>query len=196
VSKRRKGSDFFGWDNHSPKKSDFSFDGIPGASKASSLNRPMPWKNKFRPDQNLKDFSVLFDYNYASMWTRWRRGYELYTYTNQALLGLNYTFRYAINGQAGSGGVELPGLCYMYPSSDQDMGMRMVVIRPRDSFNFLDFGYSIKSVFDYDTTNNIIGVELSSNFGAPISFTVLARFYLIALQQTAPRKLLTATTLS
>jgi len=170
VSKRRKGSDFFGWDNHSPKKSDFSFDGIPGASKASSLNRPMPWKNKFRPDQNLKDFSVLFDYNYASMWTRWRRGYELYTYTNQALLGLNYTFRYAINGQAGSGGVELPGLCYMYPSSDQDMGMRMVVIRPRDSFNFLDFGYSIKSVFDYDTTNNIIGVELSSNFGAPISF--------------------------
>jgi hypothetical protein len=170
VSKRRKGSDFFGWDNFSPKKSSFRFDKINGANRERSLDRPMPWKYKFRPEQNLKDFSILFDYNYASMWTRWRRGYELYMYANQALEGINYTFRYAINGQAGSGGVELPGICYMYPSSDQDMGMRMTVIRPRDSFNFLDFGYSVAEVFNYDTDNKIIGVRLSSNFGAPISF--------------------------
>ena len=75
----------------------------------------MPWHQKFRPEVNLKDFSILYDYNYASMWTRWRRGYELYMYANQALEGINYTFRYAINGQAGSGGAELPGICYMYP---------------------------------------------------------------------------------
>ena len=170
MSKRKKGSDFFGWDNHSPKKSDFAFSKIQGSSSSAALNRPMVWNQKFRPDQQLKDFSILFDYNYASMWTRWRRGYELYMYTNQALVGLNYTFRYAMNGQAGSGGTEIPGLMYMYPSSEQDMGMRMVVIKPRDSINLLDLGLSVKSVFDYDTTNKIIGVELSSNFGAPVSF--------------------------
>ena len=166
----KRGGDDFSWGGHQPKKSKFAFKSFEGSSSAHQLSRPEPFKRKFRPDFNLKDFSVLFDYNYASMWTRWRRGYELYQYTNQALTGLNYTFRYAINGQAGSGGVELPGLCYMYPSTDQDAGMRMVFIRPRDSFNFLDFGISIKSVFNYDTTNGIIGVELSSNFGAPISF--------------------------
>jgi len=90
-------------------------------------------------------------------------------YTNQALVGLNYTFRYAMNGQAGSGGTEIPGLMYMYPSSEQDMGMRMVVVKPRDSINLLDLGLAVKSVFDYDTTNKIIGVELTSNFGAPVS---------------------------
>jgi len=46
--------------------------------------------------------------------------------------------------------------------------MRMVVIRPRDSFNFLDFGYSIKSVTQ--TSDTVYAVELSSNFGPPISF--------------------------
>lgn len=169
MSRRKKGSDFFGWDNHSPKKSKFSFDKIKGASASSALNKPMAWHQKFRPDFLLKDFSILFDYNYSSMWTRWRRGYELYMYTNEALVGLNYTFRYAMNGQAGSGGAEIPGLMYMYPSSEQDMGMRMTVIKPRDSINLLDLGLSVKSVFDYDTENKIIGVELSSNFGPPVS---------------------------
>lgn len=169
MSKRKKGSDYFGWDNHSPKKSNFSFGKVQGSTSASALNRSMPWHQKFRPDQQLKDFSLLFDYSYSSMWSRWRRGYELYMYTNQALVGLNYTFRYAMNGQAGSGGTEIPGLMYMYPSSEQDMGMRMVVVKPRDSINLLDLGLAVKSVFDYDTTNKIIGVELTSNFGAPVS---------------------------
>ena len=74
-----------------------------------------------------------------------------------------------MNGQAGSGGTEIPGLMYMYPSTEQDMGMRMVVIRPRDSINLLDLGLSVKSVFNYDIINKVIGVELSSNFGPPVS---------------------------
>ena len=169
MSKRRKGSDFFGWDNFAPKSSRFDFGAVKGANTKRSLDRPMPWDQKFRPEQNLKDFSILFDYNYASMWTRWRRGYELFMYTNQALVGLNYTFRYAMNGQSGSGGTEIPGLMYMYPSTQQDMGMRMVVIKPRDSINLLDLGLSVKSVFNFDILNKIIGVELSSNFGPPVS---------------------------
>lgn len=167
---RKKGSDNFGWSNHRPKKSSFGFSGFTGASHPNQLAHPQPLRRKFRPEQNLKDFSVLYDYNYSSMWTRWRRGYELYMYTNQALVGLNYTFRYAMNGQAGSGGLEIPGLLYMYPSSEQDMGMRMVVIKPRDSINLLDLGLSVKSVFVYDAVNKIIGVELSSNFGSPVAY--------------------------
>lgn len=164
---RKKGSDNFGWHNHQPKASRFDFKGVKGASSSRQLSRSQPFKEKFRPDFNLKDFSILYDYNYASLWTRWRRGYELYMYANQAYVGLNYSFKYFVSGTAGQG-VGLPGICYMYPSTDQDMGMRMVAIRPRDSFSFLDFGYSIASVTQQ--ANDIIAVQLSSNFGAPISF--------------------------
>ena len=167
---RKKGSDQWGFRDFQPKQSKFGFGAVRGAQNAYQLANPQPFEQRFRPDFNLKDFSILFDYNYSSLWTRWRRGYELYMYTNQAYVGLNYTFRYAINGQAGSGGVELPGLCWMYPSTGQDMAMRMTVIRPRDSFNFLDFGLSIKSVFVWDAENGVYGVELSQRFGAPVSF--------------------------
>ena len=164
---RKKGSDDFSWGSHQPKKSSFGFKKLEGGSSTHQLSTPMPWRRKFRPDFNLKDFSILFDYNYASLWTRWRRGYELSMYANQAYVGLNYSFRYYTSGVAGTGAA-LPGICYMYPSTEQDMGMRMVAIRPRDSFNFLDFGYAISSVSLYKP--NIYAVQLSSNFGAPISF--------------------------
>jgi hypothetical protein len=164
---RRKGSDDFSWKTHQPKASKFTFKNFQGISSDRELSTPMPWKRKFRPDFNLKDFSILFDYNYASMWTRWRRGYELYMYANQAYVGLNYSFAYFVGGVPGVG-AGLPGLCFMYPSTSQDMAMRMTAIRPEGSFNFLDFGYSIKSVFQYQP--EIYGVQLSSNFGAPVSF--------------------------
>ena len=167
---RKKGSDNFGFHNFDRKKSDFAFNKIKGESSPTKLARPIPVKERFRPDFNLKDFSVLDDYNYASLWTRWRRGYELYMYSNQAYVGLNYSFRYAVNGQAGSGGVEIPGVLYMYPSTKQDMAMRMTMIRPRDSFNFLDFGLSIKDVFVWDEANSVFGVELSDRFGGPVSY--------------------------
>jgi hypothetical protein len=86
VAKKR-GLDDFGWQNHQPKKSSFDFKTFKGGSSAHQLGLPMPWKDKFRPDFNLKDFSILYDYNYASLWTRWRRGYELYMYANQAVCG-------------------------------------------------------------------------------------------------------------
>lgn len=164
---RRKGGDDFGWGDYRPKKSKFGFSGVEGASSERQLSSPLPFKRKFRPDFNLKDFSVLFDYNYASMWTRWRRGYELYMYANQAYVGLNYSFRYWTTGTVGRGAA-LPGVCYMYPSMSQDMAMRMVAVRPRDSFNFLDFGYAIKSVTH--VSGVVYAIELSSNFGPPISF--------------------------
>lgn len=127
----------------------------------------MPAKRRLRPEFNLKDFSILFDYSYASLWTRWRRGYELYMYASQAYVGLNYSFKYFVTGRPGAG-VGLPGVCYMYPSTEQDMAMRMVAIRPRDTFRFLDFGYAIDTVTP--AGENLYAVKLTSNFGAPVSF--------------------------
>ena len=167
---RKKGSDRWGFGNFAPKKSEFNFNKVKGASSTKQLKNPVPFKEKFRPEFNLKDLSVLDNYNYASLWTRWRRGYELYMYANQRYVGLNYSFRYAVNGQAGSGSLEIPGICYMYPATTQDMAMRMTLIRPRDSFNFLDFGISIKSVTVWDEEKSIIAVELSERFGGPISY--------------------------
>jgi len=167
---RRKGSDGFSFKDFKPPKESFDFGGVKGASSTSQLNRPLPFKEKFRPEFNLKDLSVLDNYNYASLWTRWRRGYELFMYANQRFVGLNYSFRYSVNGQAGSGSLEIPGICYMYPATTQDMAMRMTLIRPRDTINLLDYGISIKSVTTYDAENNILAVELSSTFGAPVSF--------------------------
>ena len=163
----KRGGDDFSWGGHQPKKSKFAFKSFEGCSSAHQLSHSEPFKRKFRPDFNLKDFSILYDYNYASMWTRWRRGYELYMYADQAYVGLNYSFRYYTSGTAGVGAA-LPGVCYMYPSTSQDMAMRMVAIRPRDSFNFLDFGYAIKTVTQIG--DDLYAVELSSNFGPPISF--------------------------
>ena len=97
---RKKGSDDFSWKTHQPKSSKFTFKNFQGISSSHELSTSMPWKRKFRPDFNLKDFSILLDYNYASMWTRWRRGYELYMYANQAYVGLNYSFAYFEIGRA------------------------------------------------------------------------------------------------
>lgn len=167
---RNKGSDGFSFKDFKPGKSSFGFESVKGASSTNQLGHSAFVRQRFRPEFNLKDLSILDDYNYASLWTRWRRGYELYMYANQRFVGLNYSFRYAVNGQAGSGGVELPGICYMFPSSKQDMAMRLALIRPRDSFNFLDFGISVKNVTVWDEENSVLCVELSERFGGPISY--------------------------
>ena len=167
---RKKGSDSFAFKQGKPVTNKFQFGDVKGASNANRLNKPVKTRPKFRPEFNLKDNSILDDYNYASLWTRWRRGYELYMYMDQLNVGLNYSFRYSINGQANSGTVEIPGVCYMFPSTTQDMAMRLTLIRPRDSFNFLDFGISIQDVSVWDAENNVLCVQLSERFGGPITY--------------------------
>lgn len=164
---RRKGSDNFGFRPFDANSGIRSVPDISGAEKPSQLSRPQPFERRFRPAVGTKDFSVLSDYDYASLWCRWRRGYELSMYSQQAYDGLVYSFKYYISGAPGLG-IYLPGLAFMYPTTRSDMRMWMVGIRPRDSFNFRDFGYSVASVTNYDDTT--YAVKLSSRFGAPISF--------------------------
>ena len=164
---RRKGSDNFGFRQFNANKGVRSVPDVSGAEKPSELGRPQPFHRRFRPAVGTKDFSVLSDYNYASLWSRWRRGYELAMYSQQAYDGLTYSFKYYVSGAPGLG-IYLPGIAFMYPTTRSDMKMWMVGVRPRDSFNFRDFGYSVQSVSDYD--EDTYAVVLSARFGAPISF--------------------------
>lgn len=150
------------------KKDSFSVNkGFVRSDTKADLNKPVSIRRRFRPALNTKDFSVVSDYNYASLWARWRRGYELAMYGQEAYAGLSYSFKYYISNNPPIGQF-LPGMCFMYPSTKTDMRMHMVAIRPRDSFNFLNFGYAIDSVTQYDA--GTYAVKLNSNFGAPISF--------------------------
>ena len=164
---RKRGSDNFGFRDFKATNPVNQPRTIRGSDNAGELLRPLPFKRRFRPATGTKDFSLLSDYDYASLWVRWRRGYELAMYSQQAYDGLTYSFKYFVSGTPGVG-TFLPGIAFMYLTTRSDMRMWMVGIRPRDSFNFLNFGYSVVSVTDYDA--NTYAVRLSSNFGAPISF--------------------------
>jgi hypothetical protein len=164
---RRKGSDNFGFRSLKANQGFEQPSNVPGADNPSQLINPLPFKRRFRPATGTKDFSILSDYDYASLWSRWRRGYELAMYSQQAYDGLTYSFKYYLLGTPGIG-IFLPGIAFMYPTTRADMRMWMVGIRPRDSFNFLNFGYAISAVSDYD--EETYAVRLNTSFGAPISF--------------------------
>ena len=164
---RKNGSDNFGFNEFKTNKNVEQPKTIRGSDNQGELLRPLPFKRRFRPATGTKDYSLLSEYDYASLWVRWRRGYELAMYSQQAYGGLTYSFKYYPLGTPGVG-VFLPGMCFMYPTTRADMRMWMVGIRPRDSFNFLSFGYAISAVTKYDDTT--YAVQLNTRFGAPISF--------------------------
>lgn len=164
---RRKGSDSFNLKSFKASGSIEQPLTVRGSDNRGELLRPLPFKRRFRPATGTKDFSLLSDYDYASLWVRWRRGYELAMYSQEAYDGLTYSFKYYPVGTPGVG-VYLPGACFMYPSTRADMRMWMVGVRPRDSFNFLSFGYAISSVTKYN--EDTYAVQINTRFGAPISF--------------------------
>jgi hypothetical protein len=165
---RKKGSDSFSFKNQKPLDSFKPISNIVGADNKSQLINALPFKRRFRPAVGTKNFSILSDYNYASLWVRWRRGYELSVYAQGAYSGLVYSsFKYYVSGTEGVGGY-IPGLFFVYPTRRADTRMHMVGIRPRDTFNFLDFGITIQSVTQHNATT--YAVVLSQRFGSPISF--------------------------
>ena len=99
---RKKGSDDFSFKGQRPIESFKPLSHIVGSDNKNQLINSLPFKRRFRPAVNTKDFSVLSDYNYASLWVRWRRGYELSMYTQGAYSGLVYSsFKYYVSGTAG-----------------------------------------------------------------------------------------------
>ena len=90
-------------------------------------------------------------YNRDSLWSRWRKGYELYTMT-QSMLGstaverqrrgdyrLYFTFQQFP-------GVFIPARIYTFPSTNQELGEQLVGMRDTDAFSFYDYGLPILGV--------------------------------------------------
>ena len=90
-------------------------------------------------------------YNQDSLWTRWRRGYELYTFTQQILgstskerdrrgdYRLFFTFQQFP-------GVFIPARIFTFPSTNQELGEHICGMRDTDGFSFYNFGLPILEV--------------------------------------------------
>ena len=100
--------------------------------------------------RSYKNSEIRF-YNTDSLWSRWRRGYELYSLT-QSLLGstagerqrrgdyrLYFTFQQFP-------GVFIPARIFTFPSTNQELGEQMVGMRDTDAFSFYDYGLPILGV--------------------------------------------------
>ena len=100
--------------------------------------------------RSYKNSEIRF-YNTDSLWSRWRRGYELYTLI-QSMLGstaaerqrrgdyrLYFTFQQFP-------GVFIPARVYTFPSTNQELGEQLVGMRDTDAFSFYDFGLPILGV--------------------------------------------------
>ena len=90
-------------------------------------------------------------YNQDSLWTRWRRGYELYVMM-QTILGstskerdkrgdyrLFFTFQQFP-------GVFIPARIFTFPSKNKELGEHVCGMRDTDGFSFYDFGLPILAV--------------------------------------------------
>ena len=105
---------------------------------------------KFTPiDSSIK--SRIRYYDNDSLWTRWRRGYELYTIT-QSVLGSfaderssRGDYRLYCSFQQFPG-VFIPVRIFTFPSAAQETGEQIVGMRDANSFNFYDFGLPILAV--------------------------------------------------
>ena len=90
-------------------------------------------------------------YNTDSLWSRWRRGYELYTAT-QSFLGSTAKerdrrgdYRVYFSFQQFPG-VFVPARIYTFPSTNQELGEQIVGMRDTDAFSFYEYGLPILAV--------------------------------------------------
>jgi len=107
-------------------------------------------KYQFSP-ANKKIRSRIRFYDYDSLWTRWRRGYELYTIT-QSVLGALETersnrgdFRIYCAFQQYPG-VFIPARIFTFPTTDKRVGDQIVAMRDANGFNFHSYGLPIRAV--------------------------------------------------
>ena len=113
-------------------------------------NKPkVPSINKGSDGRELE--SEINFYNKDSLWTRWRRGYELYTII-QNLLGSKFKerdtrgdYRLFFTFQQFPG-VFIPARIFTFPSTNQELGEHIVGMRDTDGFSFYEFGLPILAV--------------------------------------------------
>jgi len=90
-------------------------------------------------------------YDRDALWSRWRRGYELYTIT-QSVFGSTATNRAAVGDYRfycafqQYPGVFIPARIFTFPSSSEETGEHTVAVRDTNSLNFYNFGLPIIGV--------------------------------------------------
>ena len=123
--------------------------------KFNKFNDPSKWKfkeiNPYRASDGSQLQSEINFYNHDSLWTRWRRGYEIYTLI-QSLLGSSFKerqtrgdYRLYFTFQQYPG-IFIPARIFTFPSANQELGEHIVGMRDTDGFSFYDFGLPILSV--------------------------------------------------
>ena len=138
------GSTSKGFDNGLSK----GFDNSNQTKKQIFDNLDNPFK--FTPVDSTSRSRVRF-YDRDALWTRWRRGYELYTITqsvfgstaaNRAKVG-DYRFYCAFQQYPG---IFTPARFFTFASNDEETAEHLVAIRDANALNFYDFGLPILSV--------------------------------------------------
>jgi hypothetical protein len=106
--------------------------------------------NIAKPRKTYDNSEIKF-YNTDSLWSRWRRGYELYTAT-QSFLGSTASerakrgdYRVYFTFQQYPG-VFIPARIYTFPSVNQELGEQIVGMRDTDAFSFYEHGLPILAV--------------------------------------------------
>lgn len=142
---------------------------------------------RFTPvDKDLVSQIKFYDRN--SLWSRWRRGYELYTIT-QSIFG-SYGDRRSQYGDYRMyfayqlfPGVFIPARLFSFPTTNQELKEQLVGIRDANGVNFYNFGLSILAVRylqesrdgTYSQSGTTITVSLN-NHGFQIADSVYLSF--------------------
>lgn len=105
---------------------------------------------KFTPgDSDFRSRIRFYDNN--SLWTRWRRGYELYTITQNILGSFAQERSYRGDYRLYCSVQQYPGIfasarIFTFPSGNQEIGTQLVAMRDANAFNFYNFGLPILAV--------------------------------------------------
>jgi len=130
---------------------------------------------KFTPKNEDYKSRIRF-YDRDAAWTRWRRGYELYTVT-QSYLGAFAEQRSNIGDFRSYcayqlyPGIFIPARLFSFPTSTQELNQQIVGIRDANGINFYDYGLPIldvrylndSQIGSYNQVGNAITVSLTSH---------------------------------
>ena len=114
-------------------------------------NRRAAAPNPFDITRNPEESSEVRFYNQDSLWSRWRRGYELYSIT-QSTLGSSFRERKARGDYRlyfsfqQFPGIFVPARLFTYPSASNEIGEQLVGMRDTNAFSFYDIGIPIEEV--------------------------------------------------
>ena len=139
------GGDSKKFDGKFSKKFDKLTDFSPRVEK-----RQPPNPFDFEPTNRQSDSEVIF-YNNDSLWSRWRRGYDLYslmqtyygTSSNERAARGDYRLYFAYQSFPG---LFVPARLFTFPSTNPEIGEHIVGVRDANSFTTYNFGLPIEEV--------------------------------------------------